>query len=114
MPSQSLSEDFGSILQFVGELNRYRRMPSYQQIVDDLTYPPFNLLALNHFKVDYTSDQVRLELSGEIRAPFDQAHGGYQAYINRLTTLGYRIEESRFETQISKSQVMLKLSRSVI
>lgn len=111
LPSQSLGQDFDGILQFVGELNRYRSMPSYQQIVDDLTHPPFQMLALNHLKVDYTSDQVRLELSGEIGAPFDQAHGGYQGYIRRLTTLGYQIEESRFETQISKSQVMLKLSR---
>lgn len=112
--SQQLSDDFEGILKFVGELDRIRSTPSYQQIVDDLTQAPFNVLALHHLKVDYASDQVRLELSGEIEAPFDSAHGGYQGFVGRLTALGYRIEESRFETQISKSQVVLKLSRPVI
>ncbi len=113
LPSQDLAADFEAILKFIEELDRIKAAPSYQQIVDDLTYKPFNTLALSRLKVDYASDQVRLELSGEIIAPFDRAHGGYQSFVNQLTVLGYRIEESRFETQISKSQVMLKLSRPV-
>lgn len=113
-PSQPLGADFEDTLKFVGELDRIKSTPSFQQIVDDLTHKPFHMLALSHLKVDYASDQVRLELSGEIKAPFDRAHGGYQGFVDRLTALGYRIEESRFETQISKSQVLLKLSRPVI
>jgi len=113
LPKETLDQDFDSLLKFLGELDRNRQAPSYQQIVDDLTLMPFDALALHRLKVEFGSNQVRLELAGRIGASFDRAHGGYQAFLNKLTSLGYRIEESRFETRISESQVMLKLSRPV-
>jgi hypothetical protein len=114
MPQEVLGDDFDRLLKFVEQLDRNRSAPSYQQIVDDLTQTALKQLALNHLKVDYGSGQVRLELSGEIDAPFEHAHGGYQNFLNQMTARGYRVEDSRFETRINKSQVVLKLSRPVI
>lgn len=111
LPRDTLSEDFDKLLKFVGQLDRNRNTPSYQQIVDDLTQTALKQLALDHLKIDMASGQVRLELSGNIDAPFEVAHGGYQRFLHQMTARGYRVDESRFETQINQSQVVLKLSR---
>lgn len=114
MPRETLGDDFDGFLKFIGQLDRNRNAPSYQQIVDDLTQTALKQLTLQHLKVDFGSDRLRLELSGEIDAPFEHAHGGYQKFLSQMTARGYRVEESRFETQINKSQVVLKLSRPMI
>lgn len=113
-PGETLGQDFDKLLKFVVQLDRYRNTPSYQQIVDDLTQCALKQLSLDHLKIDFGSDQVRLQLTGKIDAPFETAHGGYQRFLSQMTARGYRIEESRFETQINTSQVVLKLSRPVI
>lgn len=82
--------------------------------MDDLTRTALRQLALQHLKIDFDSRRLRLELSGEIDAPFELAHAGYQKFLSQMTARGYRIEENRFETQINKSQVLLKLSRPMI
>ena len=112
VPRQVLDNDFDDLLKFVAEMDRNRNLPSYQQVVDDMTHPSFAILSLHRLKVEYASDQVRMELAGKIDAPFDKAHEGYGKFLKRLRALGYRIEESRFETQISTSQIVLKLSRT--
>jgi hypothetical protein len=114
MPRETLRKDFDDLLKFIEQLDRNRNAPSYQQIVDDLTQTALKQLGLQHLKVDFGSDRLRLALSGEIDAPFEDAHGGYQKFLSQMTARGYRVEESRFETQINKSQVLLKLSRPMI
>jgi hypothetical protein len=114
MPRGTLREDFDDLLKFIEQLDRNRNAPSYQQIVDDLTQTALKQFDLQHLKVDFGSDRLRLALSGEIDAPFEHAHGGYQKFLSQMTARGYRVEESRFETQINKSQVLLKLSRPMI
>ena len=72
------------------------------------------MLTLERLKVDYGAERIRLELHGKIETPFDQAHAGYQGFLNRLNALGYAVEDSRFETEISTSQVVLKVTRPLI
>lgn len=112
-PQEVLSEDFDKLLKFVGQVDRYRNTPSYQQIVDDLTQTALKQLKLDRLKIDFAPDSVQLQLSGKIDAPFETAHGGYQKFLDQMTARGYRVEESRFETQINTSLVVLKLSRPV-
>jgi hypothetical protein len=112
-PGETLGPDFDKLLKFVGQLDRYRNAPSYQQIVDDVTQCALKQLSLDDLKIDFASDQVRLQLSGKIDAPFETAHSGYQQFLSQMTARGYRVDESRFETQINTSQVVLKLSRPV-
>ncbi len=111
LPRHNVDGNFDGLLKFVGDLNRYHGAPSYQQIIADLTAPQFNSLALNNLKVEYGADHIRLEMTGEIDAAFERAHAGYQGLLRRLDRLGYQIRESSFETNISRSQVMLKLTR---
>lgn len=103
----------GERLKFVQNLALQRRQPAYREVVDDLTDPDFFMLQVSSLKLDYAPDAVRVSLFGDIVAPFEEAHGRYRAFLDRLTSRGYRIEENRFETQISKSQVVLKLIRPV-
>lgn len=105
--------DFTSQLRFVQTLDHARRQPSYQQVVNDLTEPDFFMLRVQSLKLAYGFDALQVELYGDIEAPFDQAHGRYKGFLQRLLRKGYHIEESRFETQISKSQVVLKLTRPI-
>lgn len=114
LPQESMDPQFDGLLEFVGKLDRHYSAPSYQQIIEDLTLSPFKTLALNRLKVEFNADRIRMELYGDIEAPFDRAHAGYQGYLKRLNARGYVVEESRFETEISKSQIMLKLTRPLI
>ncbi|MBT8340012.1 MAG: hypothetical protein HKP58_06175 [Desulfatitalea sp.] len=107
----TVAADFAQRLKFVRDLAAKRRQPSYEQIIGDLTHPDFYDLSLSTLALTYAPDQVRIHLTGNIEAPFDAAHSGYKRLLRRLTTKGYRIEENRFETRISTSQVVLTLSR---
>lgn len=109
-----VSADFTPALDFVQELSRRRHTPSYQQVINDLTQASFAALQLQRLKVEYAPARIGVELYGVIKAPFGQAHAGYQVFLQKLERLGYLVEENRFETQISQSKVVLKLSRPVI
>ncbi len=111
VPDLSVAQDFDELLKFIGQLDHHRSMPSYQQVIDHLTQGASGLLSLNHLKLEYTGNGVQLELSGDIEAPFEKAHGGYQRFLRHLEKLDYKVQESRFETQINSSQVLLKLIR---
>lgn len=107
-----VGSEVGDRLKFVQSLDELRRQPAYREVVDDLTDPDFFMLKVSALKVDYGTNDLRVTLFGDIEAPFEEAHGRYKAFLERLKQRGYRVEENRFETQISKSQVVLKLIRS--
>lgn len=106
-------DEFTSRLKFIQNLDQYRSQPSYREVVNDLTLPEFHSMRIQSLKLDYLTDVVRVELFGDIVAPFDQAHGHYKEFLAHLRKRGYHIDESRFETQISKSQMVLKLIRPI-
>ena len=106
--------DFAQRLTFLQKLARQRHVPSYQEVINDLSRAAFGALQLQRLKVDYAPERLAVELYGDIQAPFDQAHSGYQIFLQKLERLGYVVEENRFETQISQSKVVLKLSRPIL
>lgn len=104
---------FDRQLKFVQDLDRSRQLPSYREVLNDLTLPEFHIMQVQSLTLDYEMDAMRVELFGNIVAPFETAHGRYKQFLHHLKTKGYRIDESRFETQINRSQVVLKLSRAL-
>lgn len=108
----SVASGFPEQLKFIEEIDRQRKTVSYQQILNDLTARELPGLQVQTLTMAFTPGQIDISLLGDIEAPFDQAHGGYKRLLQRLENSGYRIEESRFETQISTSQVSLKLIRN--
>ena len=112
-PAQQNLAGFSEQLKFIETLAQLRRQPAYQEIIEDLSPPDFSALQLQLLKLTYQPQIVQVELFGDIEAPFDEAHKRYKAFLQHLERKGYRIEENRFETQISTSQVVLKLSRPI-
>ncbi|MCJ8502145.1 hypothetical protein [Desulfatitalea alkaliphila] len=104
-------EAFTAQLDFLQSLDRGRRRPAYREVLDDLTASPFEGLRLNQLKLEYGSGVLRVALSGDVASPFESAHEQYRRYLRHLQQRGYRIEESRFDTRITVSQLMLKLRR---
>jgi hypothetical protein len=52
---------------------------------------------------------LKLELYGPIKAPFNQAHAAYQRFIKIVTQKGYAISESKFDTVIDESKILVRL-----
>ena len=105
--------DYQSSLEFLGELADARQIPSYKQMLNDISQAVFSDMTVEVLKIDYAGGGIRLELFGSIQAPFDQAHEGYRQFLDTLEQRGYTVEESRFDTDINDSTVVLKLKRSV-
>lgn len=101
--------DFTALIKFVQKINQQHRLPEYRKILADLDQGRFEGLTLETLKIEFAGDQVRLELFGDIRAPFDRAHSGYQILTHQLKKRGYKIVEKKFETQINSSKILLKL-----
>jgi hypothetical protein len=109
-PQPVKNTDFASLINFVGKIDQRRRLPEYRKIMADLGQEGIQGLTLEWLKIDFNGDQVGVALFGDIQAPFARAHDGYQQLIHRLKQRGYTIVENKFETQISRSKIMLKLT----
>lgn len=104
-------EKFDQLFGFVKNLTLYRSKPSFKEIIDDLSTAISKSMEFEILKIDYISDDVQIEVFGHIGAPFKTAYRGYQDLINGLKNKGYALRESRFDTDIRKSQFLLKLQR---
>lgn len=104
-------EKFDQLFGFVKNLTLYRNKPSFKEIIDDLSTAISKSMEFEILKIDYITDDVQIEVFGHIGAPFKTAYRGYQDLINGLKNKGYALRESRFDTDIRKSQFLLKLER---
>ena len=104
-------EKFDEILVFVKNLASARSLPSFKEIIDDLSAAASKTMQFQILKVDYTTQDLKLELFGRIEAPFTLAHQSYQDLIHYFKQKGYLLQESRFNTDIQNSQFLLKFSR---
>jgi len=105
-------EKFNETLAFVKNLASSRTVPSFKQIVDDLSAAASEHMQFQIVKVDYTTANLKLELFGRIEAPFSSAHQSYQDLIQYFKQKGFLLQESRFNTDIQNSQFLLKFNRS--
>ena len=104
---------YPSVLAFIKELARYRRMPSFRQVVNDMSGASFGDLKLERLKIDYADKAIQVEVYGRIKAPFDKAHRGYQRFLKIAKSKGYQVRDSRFDTEINTSHILIKLIRSI-
>jgi hypothetical protein len=106
-------EDYQATLKFVSELAGARRIPSYKQMINEISDAVYSHMIVEVLKIDYAGGQIRLEIFGSIHAPFDQAHGSYRQFLDSIKQRGYTVVESRFDTNISESNIILQLRRSI-
>jgi len=98
---------------FIEQIKDWRVSPSTRQLLDDLSLAAFRDMQLKRLKIDFTPQHIQMDLYGDIDAPFDQAHSGYQIFLRGLEQAGYRLEEHQFETRIDTSRITLKLQRVI-
>ncbi|MBW1730359.1 MAG: hypothetical protein JRH08_01360 [Deltaproteobacteria bacterium] len=98
-------------LAFVKRLERASRVPSYKEFVNDLSDAFGEGMVVELLKVDYGQGGLLAEVHATVKAPFGQAHRGYQRSLWILRKKGYCIEDSSFSTNIQASHFLLKLTK---
>jgi len=100
-------------LSFVRDLARYRKLPSYKRIVSDISEALPKGASVEVLKVDYAEDEVKIEIFGKTKDPFDLTYKGYQRFIDVLTHRGYAVAESRLDTEIRESKFLARLTKKI-
>ncbi|MGD9211378.1 MAG: hypothetical protein PVI90_11405, partial [Desulfobacteraceae bacterium] len=109
IPVLSSAVTYRSTLNFIEELARNKKAPDYKEILSDLATAIPEGMRLEVLKLNYSPTELKLELFGPIKAPFDQAHNGYQEFLKITGQKGYKIIESRFDTVIDESQMFVHM-----
>ena len=113
LPANFDREAFDGTLEFVRGLSSYRSVPSYRDIIADLSTGVPDQMKLEILKINYASGEIQVEVFGHIQAPFKRAHMDYQGLIRTLKQKNYIIQSHRFDTDIRDSQFLLKCKRKV-
>ncbi len=100
-------------LSFVKNLALYQKCPSYKKVINDISDFHFSDMKLEVLKLDYSAEEIHLEIFGNIISPFNIAYKGYQNLLFVLKQKGYIVNENRFDTQIRNSQFLLKLTKKI-
>ena len=110
-PAQFDRQGFDDTLGFVRNIATYRNVPSYGDIIVDITAGVSEQMQVEILKIDYGSEEIEVEMFGHIRAPFKRALADYQQLIRKIKQKRYVVKESRFDTDIRDSQFLLKIKR---
>jgi hypothetical protein len=68
-------------------------------------------MMLEVLDLTYSINELKLELYGTIKAPFNQAHASYQRFLKIVQQKGYAIVESDFDTVIDESKLLIRLEK---
>ena len=107
IPAQAESVPYKPTLAFVQSLWACRNLPTYSQILNDVSQDMDGALKIENINANYTGDKVDVKAFGRVKAPFETAYKGYQALQNRLRKQGYTIVDQRFDTQINASSFLI-------
>ena len=109
IPVLSSTKDYRPTLNFVEGLAAYERMPNYKQVISDLASAMSTGMMLEVLTLTYSANELKMELYGPIKTPFDQAHASYQRFLKIAEQKGYTITESKFDTVIDESKILVRL-----
>jgi hypothetical protein len=104
---------YEDVFPFVKDLERYRRMPSFKTVVNDLSGALSQPMSVEVLKIDYGQNDLTIEVFGRAAASFDQAHKGYLRFLGLLQKNGYTVVESNFDTKIEASSFLTRLSKKI-
>ena len=113
IPAQAESVPYEPTLAFVQSLWSCRNLPTYNQILNDVSQDMDGALKIENINANYTDDKVEVKAFGRVNAPFETAYKGYQALQNRLRRQGYTIVDQRFDTQINASSFLIHFVKVV-
>ncbi len=104
------NKDYLDVIKFVDSLLYIRKVPSYRKVVNDISSSIYASIIINDLKIDYTQRTMQAELSGTVNSSFDKAYRDYRLFLSNLREKGYFIDKSGFDTEIERSEFMLKFS----
>lgn len=109
IPAMPAKEDYMEALQFTDSLFHNRLLPSYKDIINNISAGTGAATTIVQLKIDYSQNAVKAELFGDIQAEFNSAYKEYQNLMASLRKDGYLIENNRFITRINSSVFRLSL-----
>lgn len=109
LPVLTSGKDYKPTLNFIKGVAAYKNIPNYKQVIADLAAAMSTSMILEVLNLTYSSDELKLELYGPIKAPFNQAHAAYQRFIKVIAQKGYAVSESKFDTVIDESKILVRL-----
>jgi len=105
--------DYKEIYSFVKDLAYYRDIPSCREVINDISGARSSDMLVEVLKMDYNKNRLAVEIFGRMQSSFEKAYKDYQAFEKTMKGKGYSIEEERFNTEISSSMFLVKLSRRI-
>jgi hypothetical protein len=112
-PPEISSDGLQASLDFLDQLDYSRSVPSFKHVVDDFSAALASDITIDTLKLDYAANEVRIESFGRISGPFEKAHRDFQDLLAGLAQKGYAIQEKHFDTQISASSFLLRLTKRI-
>jgi hypothetical protein len=109
LESAGASTDYEPTLEFIDRLWASRRLPTYQQVLNDFSLGTDTTLQVKNLKADYKDAKVDVDVFGTMGASFEASYTAYQRLLAQLRRRGYRVLEERFDTRIRNSDFTLKL-----
>jgi hypothetical protein len=111
--SQPWEAEYLPTLKFIDTIFHNQHLPSYKDIVNDISMGIFSSAIVEQLQIDYKGRKVQVKLSGVIHADFDKAYKGYQLLLSSLQKDGYAVDSKTFNTRIDSSRFELALSWSI-
>ncbi len=107
--------DFSETLQFVDTLFNNKQLPSYKDIISDISMGVMPFTTIKQLKINYVNNnrKVVISLTGAMNTEFNRAYKGYQIFLSNLKQSGYTIDVHNFNTRIDSSRFELELSRGI-
>ncbi|MBW1674162.1 MAG: hypothetical protein JRJ45_11070 [Deltaproteobacteria bacterium] len=105
--------EYKETFSFVKDLASYQRAPSYKEVISDISVALSSDMKVDILKMDYSRNDVVIEVFGIVKAPFGMAYKGYQSFIKILTQKRYIVKESRFNTEISNSEFFITFTKRI-
>lgn len=96
---------------FVRDLSRYRNIPGFKSVVNDISEAFFEGGLVRVVKADYNKGNLKVEVLGKGAVPFDKAYKGYQRFCSTMIKRGYALENRSFNTSINESEFVVTLER---
>lgn len=96
---------------FVSELARYRAVPGFKTVVNDVSEALFDGGVVEVLKAEYDKGNLKLEILGKGNVPFNKAFKGYQGFCSAMARRGYLLVNKNFSTSINTSQFVVTFER---
>lgn len=106
--------DFQSSLVLAEDMARAQMMPSMQEVLSDLSYASKQSVLLDHISLIYGSENVRIQVSGKIKASFAEGIESYSYLISAMQSMGYVLIEKNIGMDMKVNTFMVIMEKDFV